>query len=159
MNKENYKITITSKEYFNKYFALKKGISQKTLLNAVSDLYTDLNELQNKFNDDEHLNNIKMRLIDDNHYLIRNIIKENILIKEGDKTYTSCSLSETCSFIKHILIYDVLKIKPIFEDDFKIYDDLYKDWIHLSDYKAKNRESPQRYILKKLGFNAKGVKK
>jgi hypothetical protein len=136
--------TITTKEHFNKYFNLKKGINKEILLNLVKSLYKDKQELQEKFNQDIHLNNISMREIDLKETRVRSILKNKIGFKENGVFYTSISSAESCSFIKHILIYDVLEIKPFFEEDIKNYKELYQEWSLLEDKK--------KYPLNKKGY-------
>jgi hypothetical protein len=155
--KQNWKVSLTSKEYYNTYFELKQDINKEILFNLVKDLYTDINQLQELFNKDEHLNNIKMSYIDNKESLVRHILFKKIGHTENNKSYTLFSSSQSCSFIKHILIYDILKIKPIFKEDLINYEVLYEEWISLSDSKKYgiNRTSPERYILNKVGVSLK----
>lgn len=138
------KETLTTKEHFNKYAEMKKGISKVSCLALIRGLYSDIDSLQNKFNEDVNLNNISIHKIDCLYQEVRNLLKNRLI------------LYESCSFIKHILIYDVLGIKPIFKDDILNYKDLWEEWHNLppkkkrigswsGDYILKNRE---RWVLK-----------
>lgn len=149
--KQTYKETITSKEHYEKYANWIKGIKKEDLLNLVRHLYTNKEQLQLLFNSDEHLNNIKMALIDDLEPRVRHILRDKIGFKENGKFYTILSNSQSCSFIKHILIYSILGIKPIFREDILNYNDLWKDWRDLPEPKKYGRKhlSPERFILSK----------
>jgi hypothetical protein len=127
----NLNYTITTKEHYLKYKDFIEGIEEKDLFYIVKDLYKDIEDLQNKFNNDIHLNNINMGLIDSKFKEVMYLIKDKIRKIENNKTYLCLSLSESCSILKHILIYRVLKIKPYFEEDILNYKELLKHWFIL----------------------------
>mgnify|MGYP001615987740 CR=1 FL=1 len=124
-------------------------INNETKQNLVKSLYKDIDELQNKFNEDENLNNIKMSLIDNKFNEVKTILSPTIRYKKEDgKYYVSLSLAESCSFIKHILIYEILKVIPLFEEDIKNYKELWEEWRNLSDsLKYRTHLTTERYIL------------
>ena len=134
--------TITTEEHFNKYFKIRKGIKKEICLNLVEDLYRDINELKEKFLEDKHLNNIRMNLIDFKFHRTRQIFIKN---------KTSWSLADNCCLIKHILIYDVLKVKPIFQKDILDYDKKRKEWLKISFIKGnlKRYENEDNYFIDK----------
>ncbi|MFW6129608.1 MAG: hypothetical protein ACOC56_00400 [Atribacterota bacterium] len=142
MEKENLK-TITSKDHFNKYNNIVKGISEEDLLNLVDGLYKDFEELKKKFLEDKHLNNIKMDLIDSNFYNVRALCSKN---------KTSWSLSEGCSTQKHILIYVVLGVKPIFKEDILNYDKKKKEWLEIYFEKGLKKYSNEDTYFKEMGY-------
>lgn len=123
--------TITTEEHFNKFSNLKNGINKISYLQLVRHLYKDIESLKNKFLEDKHLNNVNMNLIDDNFYNVRHLFLKN---------KKSWSLSDGCCLQKHILIYDVLKIKPIFEKDIKDFSKIKKNWLETKNYKKYPNE-------------------
>jgi len=130
------KETLTTKEHYNKYDEIKKGINKNSCLSLVEDLYNNVEGLQNKFNDDIHLNNIPMVKIDGLHWSVKRLLNKNM------------SLCDTCCFIKHILIYDILGIKPVFEDDILNYKDLWREWYTLPNKQKRIGSWADDYILK-----------
>lgn len=117
-------ITITTREHYNKYKNLTKGINREVLKNLVRDLYKDEDELKQKFKEDIILNNISMREIDNKFNWVATLIcRKNKL--------SGLSLGESCCIIKYILKYIVLKVKPYFQEDIKNYKELYKEWYNL----------------------------
>jgi hypothetical protein len=132
---------ITSKEYFNKYSSIIKGISKENLLNLVESLYKDKQDLKNKFLEDKHLNNINMSKIDSKFHRVINLCYKN---------KTSWSLSDGCSTIKHILRYIVLEVKPIFEEDINNFDKIRKEWLNESNFYKKYPNEDDFYRFRKI---------
>jgi hypothetical protein len=135
--------TITTKEHFNKFSNYIKGINEKSLLNLVRGLYIDKESLRELFLKDKHLNNINMRHIDALNSAVRSLLIQNKTLeteKKDGHVYSWFSLSNGCCIIKHILIYRVLKVKPIFEEDIKDYDDLRQKWLNTENYKKYPNE-------------------
>jgi hypothetical protein len=134
---------ITSKEHFNKYSNYIKGIKEESLLNLVRGLYKDVKSLEELFLKDKHLNNINMEQIDSLNSVVRSLLIQNKTLetekKEG-RIYSWFSLSDGCSIIKHILIYRVLKVKPIFEEDIKDFEIFHKKWLEETNYKKYPNE-------------------
>ena len=123
--------TITSKEHYNEFKSIIKGVNEENLKNLVENLYKDVGELERKFKEDKHLNNIEMSLIDIKFYNIRELCIKN---------KTSWSLSDNVCTIKHILIYRILKVKPIFEENLKDFENLNKEWLEPINYKKYPNE-------------------
>lgn len=135
--------TITTKEHFNKYANYIKGIKEESLLNLVSGLYKDVQSLKELFLKDKHLNNINMKQIDNLNAEVRSLLIRNGNLeteRKDGKVYSWFSLCEGCCIIKHILIYRVLKVKPLFEEDIKDYDSLRKKWLEQANYKKYPNE-------------------
>jgi hypothetical protein len=135
-------ITITTKEHYNKYKNLAKGIKQEVLFNLVRHLYKDVEELKIKHYEDIHLNNIDMKKID-------NMFNETATLICHKNKLDGLSMAESCSFIKHILVYKVLKTKPYFEEDILNYQELYKEFCLKDDnYKyGKKRNGLDIFML------------
>lgn len=142
--KTNLTEQLTTKEHFNKYKDFLKGVNTADKLRLVKGLYSCEEELQKLYNKDVHLNNIPMKLIDDKFKEVMQVIKPNKR-EENGKIYLSMSLAESCCILKHILIYTILEIKPVFEEDIKNYKELYADW--------RNQSDEKKYGLKGVDFD------
>jgi hypothetical protein len=135
--------TITSKEHFNKFANYIKGIKEESLFNLVRGLYKDVESLKELFLEDKHLNNTDMKQIDSLNSVVRSLLISNKTLqteKKDGKIYSWFSLSDGCCIIKHILIYRVLKVKPIFEEDIKDFSNYHKEWLETENYKKYPNE-------------------
>jgi hypothetical protein len=143
---------VTTKKHFNKFANYIKGINEKSLLSLVRGLYKDEESLKELFLKDKHLNNIDMRQIDALNSSVRSLLISNKTLKtekkEG-KVFSWFSLSDGCCIIKHILIYRVLKAKPIFEEDIKNFEEIRKEWLYTENYKNYSNED-NFYRFKKI---------
>ena len=128
--------TLTTKEHYNKYKDMQDGLYEIDLLRLVEPLYSSADELLSLFLKDEHLNNISMSSIDNMLFRVKHLLTSN---------YKNCSLAESCCFIKHILIYNVLEIEPIFEENIKNFNELEKEWF---GHSFKDREDKLKWFLK-----------
>lgn len=130
--------TITTEEHYLKFHKLLNGIDKNFYLDLVKNLYENLEELKEKFLKDKHLNNINMKKIDNNFYYVRSLFIKN---------KTSWSLADGCCLQKHILIYEVLKVKPIFEKDLKDFEIFHKKWLESENYlKYSNEDNYYRKV-------------
>lgn len=99
-NPMNHQTILTTRNHYEKYAALAKHVPTWVAP------YSRSSKLRAMFHADHHLNNIPLSAFDAKFDAVMSYVR-------GHK---NLSLAESCCVLKHILIYRVLGVKPIFED-------------------------------------------
>lgn len=99
-----------SREFYERYEAMAAPILDEVKWDLAVLYYCDIQRLEKLFMEDKHLNNIPMYRIDSFYNYINSTLRAQGLLRDA---WHKISLAESCCIIKHILIYHVLKVKPI----------------------------------------------
>lgn len=98
----------TSKEHYQKYedMVLKLGLGEYALDGIV--MGRDKDYWMKKYQEDEHLNSHPLDQFD-----IQDAWVRSIAFNSGFKSWSLCS---TVCCIKHLILYKLLKLEPVFTD-------------------------------------------